>query len=388
MKKVILVFLLSLLLFSFNLIAQNVGIGTVTPQNTLHVFKGSAGAVTGWVDAPLIVENSTHSYINILAPDAMETGILFGKPASNVSGGIIYNSNSNLNGFQFRTNNNNTQMVLNSAGNLGIGIPTPIAKLHINVSGTNGYQGLAITNTNVGGKTLTINQGTPGKLNFTEPGILDLMSMDFTTGNVGIGTTDPANYKVKISYNNTNALVSTNGLDIENTSNEFNGEPVDWEIYTSPLNQGTGFGALEFFYNGSFVSEIGTNGQYQAESDERIKTNIKSMPAILDKIGQLRPSTYQFKDDKKGQEYNGFIAQDVMKIFPNLVTHNVDPRRKLDRYTMDYSGFGVLAIKGIQELQPIIEEQKEKIATLEERVNKLEAALSAITSTKNGNSSK
>jgi len=48
MKKVILAFLLNSLLFSFNLMAQNVGIGTVTPKNTLHVFKGSAGVVTGW----------------------------------------------------------------------------------------------------------------------------------------------------------------------------------------------------------------------------------------------------------------------------------------------------------------------------------------------------
>ena len=81
MKKVLLVFLLSPLLFCFILMAQNVGIGTVTPENTLHIFKGSAGTVTGWSQAPLIVEGSTDNYINILAPDASATGILFGKPA-------------------------------------------------------------------------------------------------------------------------------------------------------------------------------------------------------------------------------------------------------------------------------------------------------------------
>src|ERR1700733_5280630 len=61
-----------------NSAAGFVGIGTASPENTLHVFKGSAGAVTGYVNAPLIVENSTSSYINILAPDIDETGILFG----------------------------------------------------------------------------------------------------------------------------------------------------------------------------------------------------------------------------------------------------------------------------------------------------------------------
>src|SRR5690349_12108885 len=41
----------------------NVGIGTSTPDNTLHVFKGSAGTVTGWPFAPLVVENSAQCYI-------------------------------------------------------------------------------------------------------------------------------------------------------------------------------------------------------------------------------------------------------------------------------------------------------------------------------------
>ena len=73
----------------------------------------------------------------------------------------------------------------------------------------------------------------------------------------------------------------------------------------------------------------------------------------------------------------------------------VIPERKIDVYPMDYSRFGVLAIKGIQKLQPIIEEQKEKIATLEdayklkiatleERIVRLEAAL-ATTTANNGN---
>ena len=311
-------------------VAGRTGIGTATPENTLHVFKGSAGTVTGYVNAPLIVENSTHSFINMLAPDASETGILFGKPAGNTSGGIIYNSSSTLNGLQFRTNNNVIQMVLTDAGN------------------------------------------------------------------VGIGTTNPGTYKLKVSYDDGGSNSgSPGGLDIENTSTAYAGVRGDWEIYTSPSNIGSN-GELKFFYNGGLRAEIDAgSGQYYADSDERLKKNIKPMPALLDKINQLRPSTYQFKDDKRGQEYNGFIAQDVMKIFPDLVKHTVEPARKLDVYTMNYSGFGVLAIKGIQELAPLIERQQQKmdslenvdnlkILNLENRINKLEAALAAITA-KNGN---
>src|SRR5690348_12321925 len=81
----------------------SIGIGITAPENKFHIFKGSAGTVTGHVNAPLIVENSTNNYINMLAPNASETGILFGKPQSNVSGGIIYNNSGTTNGLQFRT---------------------------------------------------------------------------------------------------------------------------------------------------------------------------------------------------------------------------------------------------------------------------------------------
>ena len=116
----------------------------------------------------------------------------------------------------------------------------------------------------------------------------------------------------------------------------------------------------------------------QSISDERLKTNIKPMSSMLGKINQLRPSVYQFKNSTDKQEYNGFIAQDVLKVFPGLVMHTVNTERNLDVYTLNYSGFGVIAIKGIQELLAIITEQNEKIAMLEKRAGKLEEALASI----------
>src|SRR4051812_24076290 len=76
------------------------------------------------------------------------------------------------NGQNLRIYTNNIERIrVNTAGNVGIGNISPVAKLHLNVNGFNAYQGLAITNTNSGGKTLTVNQGSLGKLNFTNPGI-------------------------------------------------------------------------------------------------------------------------------------------------------------------------------------------------------------------------
>lgn len=137
-----------------------VGINTTTPENTLHVYKASAGAVTGYSNAPLIVENSTHCYINLLTPDASERGILFGSASDNVSGGIIYNSSSLSNGFQFRTNGNTTRMTLNQSGNLGINVANAGSKLQILTNdGTQGFSSLSL-GTNRAGTFQIINPST------------------------------------------------------------------------------------------------------------------------------------------------------------------------------------------------------------------------------------
>jgi endosialidase-like protein len=86
----------------------NTGIGTIFPEANLHVFRGSAGTITAQPNAPLVVENSTDNYINLLAPSANKRGILFGDNLNNAAGGIIYSNNI----MEFRTNGNKTQMLL------------------------------------------------------------------------------------------------------------------------------------------------------------------------------------------------------------------------------------------------------------------------------------
>lgn len=301
-------------------VSGNTGIGTATPQNKLHVSKGSSGGV-GYYDAPLLVENSTHSYVNILAPDANETGILFGRPnfgspGGNVDGGIIYNSASTLKGLQFRTNGNIVQMVLTDKGKLGLGTAFP-GDSRLRLTLDNNENGICLERPSTGGKWHI----TPGAIT----GNLFLVSHDQTVGNFNDAT-----------------------------------------------------------------------GAYSAVSDERQKINIKPMPDMLENIRQLKPSVYQFKNAKDTTKHNGFIAQDVMKLFPSMVSHNVHPGQNIDVYLMDYSQFGVLAIKGIQELVAVMDDQKKrtaemendyntKIAQMEKRLNELEILLKKMVDVKDKN---
>ena len=109
------------------------------------------------------------------------------------------------------------------------------------------------------------------------------------------------------------------------------------------------------------------------------------MHPILNKIRQLKPSTYEFRNTTSKEEHDGFIAQDVMKLFPGLVTHNINKDRNLDVYAMNYDGFGVLAIKAIQELMQLIDElekiragEESTIEDLGDRAAKLETVIGAI----------
>ena len=193
------------------------------------------------------------------------------------------------------------------------------------------------------------------------------------TGNWGFGTTSPGIYKARVRHVGA-------GFNIERSSNN-----NDWELFISSAN-------LALYYNGTgnFRGQFNSvTGAYTSVSDKRLKTNIKPMATMLDKINQLKPSTYQFKNTTDNQEHNGFLAQDVLKVFPGMVDHAVDQERNLDVYTMDYSGFGVIAVKGIQELQPIIEEQKKineeqklTILALEDRLATLEAAMADVIASK------
>lgn len=87
---------------------------------------------------------------------------------------------------------------------------------------------------------------------------------------------------------------------------------------------------------------------------------------------KLQPVTYEMKNnDPEHQKTIGFIAQDVKEVFPELV-HVINDTATgykdiTDLHTVNYSGFGILAIKAIQEQQQQIDLLKKEIDMLKEQ---------------------
>jgi hypothetical protein len=108
----------------------NIGIGEfTTPLSKLHVVGDGFSGVSPFSSVATF-ENNIEAYVSFLTPQNKDSGILFGLPSSNTSGGILYNVGGTEN-MQFRTGGNTTRMTITNTGNVGIGV-SPTAKLTVN----------------------------------------------------------------------------------------------------------------------------------------------------------------------------------------------------------------------------------------------------------------
>ena len=113
------------------------------------------------------------------------------------------------------------------------------------------------------------------------------------------------------------------------------------------------------------VSGSVTAAAFYYGSDQSLKTNIKPFDKSLQKVLNLEPVYFDYKENN--QHSLGFIAQDVEKQFPELVTTDSLTGLK----SLDYSRLTaplVMAIKEQQEqinaLTQIVESQGQQINEL------------------------
>lgn len=155
-------------------------------------------------------------------------------------------------------------------------------------------------------------------------------------------------------------------------------------------------GMIEKFY-------IDASGVPFTNSDSTRKQNIENLDISMNKLAQLKGKKYHFKEElqletepeafgfQKGKvakdsslvsiekeekgnkydpsqrEYFGFLAQDVEKVFPNLV----DTNEKGEKF-VSYTEFIPILVDGYNQQTQQLETQQEELAAMNEKILKLE----------------
>jgi hypothetical protein len=100
--------------------------------------------------------------------------------------------------------------------------------------------------------------------------------------------------------------------------------------------------------NGCFISWTATS--WTGNSDLRLKNVIRKIENATDDLLTLNPVIFSWKNDNTNKENIGLIAQDVEKVFPQLIDKNSD-----GMLGVRYTELVPILIKAIQELKEEIE---------------------------------
>lgn len=316
-----------------------VGIGTTNPEGKLSVNIDAAGDgfrvignTTGYLSPQFSLYNTTTQKAALglalrsthYSSFALENDIVLRSLGAN-SGGSIIISSQNLTGNIYlstgsSSNNDTPKLTVLNGGNVGIGTSNPYRRLDLG----SGYGSSWI---DPASKKFSIFSDATNFWGMgVSAGLLEFHAESTNTeapgmvlnsaGNVGIGTSDPGAYKLLVAG------------DIGATS----------FVYTSDLN---------------------------------LKKNIKTLSSdTLNKILQLRGVSFNWKKDNEAGV--GLIAQEVEKVFPELVSNSNGVKG------VQYGNLVAPLIEAVKAQQQAIEAQKSTIKEQQANIQAINARLRAL----------
>ena len=120
--------------------------------------------------------------------------------------------------------------------------------------------------------------------------------------------------------------------------------------------------AFKVMFNGKTTvgDDLEVKGSVLVSSDARLKANIVSLGATLAKLLLIDGKSYTMKKD--GKQKIGVLAQDIQKVFPELVS--TDDR---DMLAVNYQGLVPVLINALKEQDAKMKEQQSDIDRLKEQ---------------------
>lgn len=333
---------------------------TGTTGSAIHGVGGLRG-VYGQSDA-----YGVYGVSNFLEPNQYKYSGVYGESNSNNNlGSGVYGNHNGLGpgvsgyspyGIGGRFNSDFGYALVTESGNVGIGTNTPVAKMDIMGSAylSHFYYGANEDTYIRGGKA-----GSHVLIN-------DIAGQ----GNVGIGVTNPAYIldvkdRIRLRANGSN----TAGIYLNNAAN------TTWTAFAGMKTDNQ----VGLFIGGSWrfwVDNAGSgflNGNLIQTSDKRLKQGFSVLTNSLSDIYQLKGYHFKWIEASRSQDLQtGLIAQEVQKIFPELV--QTDEKGFL---SVNYIGLIPHLIEAVKELRNENKELKSENKDFRNRLEKIEAILSA-----------
>lgn len=237
---------------------------------------------------------------------------------------------------------------LGGNNNTGLGAET----LYTNTSGSG--------NTASGYQALYSNETGNNNAAF---GALALVQNRSGIRNTAIGTgalaANRGSYNTALGYDAGQALsTGTDNIDIANVG--VAGESHTLRLGTQGTSGTPGSGITAAYVAGIAGTTVTGSAVYVTASgqlgvlasSERYKTDVKSMGAASERLAELRPVSFKLKNDASGTVQYGLIAEEVAKVYPELVIRGSDGQINGLRY---------------EELAPMllneVQQQHEQLAT-------------------------
>lgn len=120
-----------------------------------------------------------------------------------------------------------------------------------------------------------------------------------------------------------------------------------------------------------FITSSGQLGTMA--SSARYKRDIQTMGDRSRRLFQLRPVTFRYKSDPQGERQYGLIAEEVAKVYPELVTKGEDGKVE----SVQYHELIPMLLNEVQHEQQALEAQAEQLAQLKAENARLQATVAA-----------
>ncbi len=193
------------------------------------------------------------------------------------------------------------------------------------------------------------------------------------SGNTYIG--NGAGGGVRSGTETNNILINNPGLSYDTNTIRIGDPGVQTSAYIAGI-----FGATVL--NNGLAVYVDGNGQLgTVVSSQRFKENIRNMGESTDALMKLRPVTFLYKPEYANGERTlqyGLIAEEVAKVYPELVAYDNDGQP----YSVRYQYLSTMLLNEVQKqyrraeaAATVVAAQEQKISELEQRLSRLEALL-------------